>query len=71
MPLMSQLQRRPVTYTPEEASSLAIAAAGLAGFPDSDSVRDLLARMDRGELNEDQAAAEMVARFTQPGFSDR
>ena len=43
MPLMSQLQRRPVTYTPEEASSQAIAAAGLAGFPDSDSVRDLLA----------------------------
>ena len=71
MPLMSQLQRRPVTYTPEEASSLAIAAAGLAGFPDSDSVSDLLARMDRGELNEDQAAAEVVARFTQPGFSDR
>ncbi|KKF03281.1 hypothetical protein WN67_04125 [Mycolicibacterium obuense] len=71
MPLMSQLQRRPVTYTPEEASSLAIAAAGLAGFPDSDSVRDLLARMDRGELNEDQAAAEVVARFTQPGFRDR
>lgn len=68
---MSQLQRRPVTYTPEEASSLAIAAAGLAGFPDSDSVRDLLARMDRGELNEDQAAAEVVDRFTQPGFSDR
>ena len=50
---------------------VAIAAAGLAGFPDSDSVRDLLARMDRGELNEDQAAAEVVARFTQPGFRDR
>ena len=71
MPLMSQLQRRPVTYTPEEASSLAIAAAGLAGFPDSDSVRELLARLDSGELDEEQAAAEVVARFTQPGFCER
>lgn len=70
MTTMSPLQRQPVSYTPEEASALAVAAAGLAGFPASDSVRDLLARMDRGELNEDEAAAEVAARFTRPGFPE-
>lgn len=53
-----------VSYTPEQASALALAAAGLAGFAVSDSLRELMARMDRGELTEDQAATEVRARFT-------
>ncbi|MBX9918606.1 hypothetical protein [Mycolicibacterium vinylchloridicum] len=55
-----------VSYTPEQASALALAATGLAGFAVSDSLRELMARMDRGELTEDAAAAEVRARFTQP-----
>lgn len=56
----------PVSYTPSEASNLAIAAAGLAGFSVSDSVRNMLARLDSGEITEEQAIAEIKARYTEP-----
>ncbi len=58
----------PVSYTPEEASNLALAAAGLAGFSVSDSVRNMLARLDSGEITEEQAIAEIKERFAEPGF---
>ena len=56
----------PVSYTPSEASNLAIAAAGLAGLSVSDSVRNMLARLDSGEITEEQAIAEFKARYTEP-----
>lgn len=55
-----------MSYTPSEASNLAIAAAGLAGLSVSDSVRNMLARLDSGEITEEQAIAEIKARYTEP-----
>jgi hypothetical protein len=36
------------SYTPAQASALALAATGLAGFAVSDSLRELMARMTAG-----------------------
>lgn len=68
MTTMSTRPRRPVSYTPEEASKLSVAAAGLAGFSVSESVRDMLARLDSGEITEEQAIAEIKERYAEPGF---
>lgn len=60
----------PVSYSPEEASNLAMAAASLAGFDVTDSVREMLGRLNRGELTEEEAIAEIKDRYAEPGFRD-
>lgn len=61
----------PVSYTPSEASNLALAAAGLAGLSVSDSMRDMLAQLDSGEITAEQAIAEVKAHYTEPWRSSR
>ncbi|MDV3136775.1 antitoxin VbhA family protein [Mycolicibacterium novocastrense] len=46
--------------------SIAVAATGLAGHDVSLGAMDLLDRIGRGELTYDEAAAEVIAEFSQP-----
>ena len=57
--------------TQGEAVSVAVAASGLAGHEVSPGARDLLDRIGRGELGYDEAVAEVIAEFGQPGCAMR
>ena len=56
--------RQPISH--DEAESIAVAATGLAGHDVSLGAMDLLDRIGRGELTYDEAAAEVIAEFSQP-----
>ncbi|MFA7510352.1 MULTISPECIES: antitoxin VbhA family protein [Mycolicibacterium] len=62
---MTTAPKRPPTH--DEAVTIAVAASGLAGHDVSPGAMDLLDRIGRGELTYDQAVAEVIAEFGQPG----
>lgn len=50
-----------------EAAAVAEAAVAIAGGVIDPFTRELVAKIGRGELTGDQAAAEIIARFVPPG----
>lgn len=50
-----------------EAAAVAEAAVAIAGGVIDPYTRELVAKLGRGELTGDQAAAEIIARFVPPG----